>query len=297
MELIQFITLFYENNKSILLIDEPCAHLSSQYKIKFRNKYLNCKNNICKQIILITHDIELISYENYNNIIRLDIDIQQNITSCYYLKNINGFENSKKLLIDNKQILFSNKILLVEGYSDYRVVSEMLNYWHLDDYHLIILGGCGNGNGLCIILKKLNIDYKVLYDTDVIMNEKNKNNIDINKLIKVLENDTSKYSQDIINKIQKNTKIHINEIVNCNNIYEFILNFNNNNNNIYIWNTNIKDIEGIGKLLFKKNSFTHDTWKTKTNFDIFFKIKDYMENIKNKENNPLLNFYNFLLKK
>ena len=53
-ELIEFLALFYDesNNTSIVILDEPCVHLSSKNKVAFRKQILLEESN--KQFIIVT---------------------------------------------------------------------------------------------------------------------------------------------------------------------------------------------------------------------------------------------------
>ena len=63
-ELIDFLTSYYYENVKIMLFDEPCSHLSTQNKMKFRDIFLTEDAN--KQRIMVTHDVELIDVQKQN---------------------------------------------------------------------------------------------------------------------------------------------------------------------------------------------------------------------------------------
>lgn len=108
--------MYHGNDEDIILIDEPCAHLSSQNKIKFRDKFLS--KTIDKQLIIITHDIELV---NANSNL-LHFSYVKNITVPTKIEEIN---DQIKNINEHPNILFSSKCLFVEGYSDLTI--DLLN--------------------------------------------------------------------------------------------------------------------------------------------------------------------------
>lgn len=210
-ELISFLSLYYNDSKSILLVDEPCSHLCSQYKIKFRNMFMEQKDNLCKQIIFVTHNSELISENNCRHIIKFSLD--NNITKWYSIKNYN--ENNLKTLYESKEVLFSDKCLLVEGYHDYRLMKEILKYVNLDAiYNIIMMDGCGSF--LYDILYELNIDFKIIFDSDILTNRfKDKNDktkINIKNNIDKLGHLSNKFLSKEFIMINKNDAVYINII-------------------------------------------------------------------------------------
>lgn len=171
IELINFLLLYHTKEKGILLIDEPCSHLSSQYKVKLRNKFLKNKN-VVKQIILVTHDSELIDLENCKNVTKFTL--QNNRTKIYSLKDFDSQEN--KLVCENKEILFINKALVVEGYYDSLFYGQLLDYiidkikkynnLGYEKSNILIQRGCQSQ--LHILLEKLNVKYHLILDYDKI---------------------------------------------------------------------------------------------------------------------------------
>jgi len=165
-ELIDFLTEYYCEKSQIIIIDEPCVHLSSQNKINFREYILNEDCND-RQLIVITHDSELISEKNCDNIIYFKYENKK--TKNTSLIDLNG--DDKKLLFESKEILFANKCLLVEGYSDYLFMKIYLSVFNINNYYIIITRGCGNK--LWKILNKLDIDYNLMYDADKLFQRHN----------------------------------------------------------------------------------------------------------------------------
>ncbi len=147
-----------------MIVDEICTHLNPQNKINMRNVlFNNCKLN--KQVLLVTHDVEYISQECCNNIIYFGLE--KNKTFCVTLKDKNSMSVSGKhikIICENPQILFTNKVLFVEGYTDYLYMSALMKVKNKNSRLLMCLNGCGSK--IWEIADKLKIDYKIMYDMD-----------------------------------------------------------------------------------------------------------------------------------
>jgi ABC-type lipoprotein export system ATPase subunit len=172
-ELINFMSQYYCDTSSIIVVDEICSHLSSQSKINFRNMFLrNVKN---KQIILVTHDVEIVDPDN--NLIHFRIE--NNKTIATNLKTDLQENNFIKVLKENPSILFSSKCLFVEGYNDKRVFDVFCSINENYDYNIVPLGGKHTQSWK--ICDKLQIPYKIIYDndklTDFMMEKYNKDSI------------------------------------------------------------------------------------------------------------------------
>lgn len=264
-ELIDFLINFYSKDVDILLIDEPCVHLSYQNKDAFRNEILECKDNN-KQIILITHDHRLISETTCENIVLFKMtdnngtvvksinkifnthksveiqidnnkdqvtesifneDIPYNNTNMhsigiYDIENQNKIElneGTKKLMFDHKEIFFAKKCLLVEGYFDYKFMKQFLKVLKLNDY--LIIDMRTGSSSLYKILNALDIDFKCIYDLDILNGKKKKmffkdiNIYKINKFIKdrKINNKYNKIIYEHVKKISINNE-NINKIKN-----------------------------------------------------------------------------------
>ena len=163
-ELINFLGLYFNYyNNNIILIDEPCTKLSSQNKINFVDIIFK-NNDDKKQFIIVTHDKELIDINMCGNITHFRLE--RNTTIATKIENNNGEIN--RLIFEYPEILFSNKVLLIEGFTDYVFMKQFLRACTINDYEIIIMYGCGNT--LWKILDLLNIKYKIIYDTDRIVN-------------------------------------------------------------------------------------------------------------------------------
>jgi len=240
-ELIVFLTLFYNNNGSnkILLVDEPCRNLSSQNKMNFRKFILENEN--INQKIIVTHDIELINEKTCNDLIMFDI--KNNLTK--YNKIPDRFQTSFgkiKELYEHREIFFSKKCLIVEGYSDYRMLKQFLNIINNDEYIIINTNGCESE--LPLRLNELDIQYKIIYDIDKIAyksrDDRTLHNLKKQDIIKIIR---------LINDMEIKPKTIL---IILNNSAFFKLNNNNNNNNIFIENMIIKENN-----IFEANNFKH----------------------------------------
>jgi len=119
-------------------------------------------------------------------------------------------EKEKKNLYEHREVLFSNNLLLVEGYDDYRFIKHFMDINRNiieDHYNIIILGG--KGDKIWKILDNLEITYKSIYDYDLLGKKDNK-----------ICNDTIRFISNRMNKIEldktvNNIKIDHNNIIQC----------------------------------------------------------------------------------
>lgn len=295
-ELINFLFDYYNNDSDIIFIDEPCTHLSTQNKIKLKNIF-NDKDN-SKQLIFITHDIEMINENNkifYFTKTNENIDKKTNeITRVFDLGEINLNEKSPKnikitnkineeLIIKNQQnekikfkdekhyyhenkvynkekyqldkniyvnlpLLFATNVLIVEGYEDYIFIKCFLEVNKIYNYYVCINGSKTNQT-IITICKRLKIKYKIIYDYDVLYddNSNNYNNNTVEKKFKDLLSDIMKINIDFANK---NYNAIIQEL---------------QKENVFIWNENIVEIEGIKFQLFKNDKIFIEEFQKKLN--------------------------------
>lgn len=165
-ELIDFLTFFIYDKSKIMLIDEPCQHLSQQNSNKLMS--IITKNN-AKQVIFITHDSKKISYTAIDNIIYITNSnaLCTNAMFEIYKKKItNGNINSfKKKIYEYKNIFFEKKILCVEGLTDLKVMTVICELNNIDTF-IVQIGGCTSDIPyICNLLGK---NVKCIYDLDVI---------------------------------------------------------------------------------------------------------------------------------
>lgn len=281
-ELIDFLTDYYRDDKQMIFIDEPCVHLSSQNKNNFRKHILSGKSN--KQIIIITHNSELIS----NNCNIIHFQMKNNKTNATFLQ-LN--EAEKKNLYEHWEVLFSENILFIEGYHDYKLMKCILENANIDKYNLIILGGCGNK--IWKIMNELNINFKAIYDFDV-LNDKKENILStksINFLLKQSNGDKLKYINIMIDDIEKKRDIILNRPI----IFSRVLTrlydskFANNNSNLNsnsLFNSNIeerydKDNKNkINDYCLIMNNFLDQMMKNKNNCDSII-MSDFITTFEN----------------
>lgn len=168
-ELIEFLYKYHNNFSLITLVDEPCTKLSHQNKIRFRKQILS--NVQTKQIIMVTHDKELIDENTCKNILyfRLDNNTTQ-ISSPFINNKFNG--EHLKILTETPDILFSAKILLVEGYTDYIFMNCFMKVFDITDYCVIATGGCGSK--IHDMLDNMKVTYKMIYDLDKLVGKNKK---------------------------------------------------------------------------------------------------------------------------
>ena len=204
-ELINFLVFYYSDNKSIMLIDEPCSHLSSDNKKRLEKECFNSFSNI--QMIIVTHDIEIINAQN-QKIYYFAYDKQNNtkVTDIFNKNITEDFGGSiRKYIDESPEILFSKKCLFVEGYDDYRVLKILLKKTSDFNYSIIIMNGC-NSN-IWKLADYLNIEYKILYDNDKINNYDKKTvdwifkNIDKNYFLSYIKRNKNLLLKIIDNKI------------------------------------------------------------------------------------------------
>jgi hypothetical protein len=163
----------FMNDKKILFIDEQFNELHYQAKKRLMDSVLR---GLHKQVIMVTHNSEFIANSINENIIYFKYNIDNHQSTCKYIRDYELAD--KKMIYERPIILFSNRILLVEGYSDLRFMREFLKVINNNEYVVITTNGCGSG--LFKILKRLRINYKCLYDIDVLSIGTN-NTIDIVK--------------------------------------------------------------------------------------------------------------------
>jgi predicted ATP-dependent endonuclease of OLD family len=142
----------------ILIIDEPelSLHPSAQ---KVLNKYLS-RYSATKQIIVCTHSPYFIDWQDYINggvFIRLN---KHNDTSCsvsklkdsgqyfnFITKNLYNYQKPQLLDIVAKELLFSTKVLFVEGQEDVGLIRKYLTENGIDyDFDIFGYGVGGYSN-------------------------------------------------------------------------------------------------------------------------------------------------------
>lgn len=170
------------SDSNILMIDEPTVHLYSEYSIKMgelMSKYTE------KQLIIVTHECNFINNKLLDNIIHMGFREKN-----HNILNLKPDENIKKLILENKSILFIDNIILVEGYYDLRLYNCLLNIISKkkNKHNIpIIISMNGKGSEIYKLLKKMNIKYAIIYDHDKVDETLSKvNNCPKNLLAKLI---------------------------------------------------------------------------------------------------------------
>ncbi len=166
-----FVILFYifHPDYKIILIDEPELHLHPSIIKKFllliREKHLE------NQIFITTHHPTFVQADHLDNIWRVARNTNQS-TAVYRFsgKNINVNRLIQEINDDNSGMLFSDKVLLVEGVSDKIFMTEMINrfYEKEKDIKVVYTGGKGTIDLYANICELFNIPYAVMLDSDAI---------------------------------------------------------------------------------------------------------------------------------
>ena len=169
--LIEFLTLFYDSEYKILLLDEVCNNLSSQNKVNFITNMLKTEST-AKQLILVTHDSEMVCEETCNHIVCFR-KVDQSTKALHLSITTQTKETNKliKLIIESPKCLFAEKCLLVEGYIDVRVYTQIIKALIEssvigDTYHIEATGT--KTSQLYQALDILGINCKRIYDYDKI---------------------------------------------------------------------------------------------------------------------------------
>lgn len=283
-DLIEFLTSYLDTSSNILLIDEPCRKLASQNKERLRKYVLEEDNN--KQIIMVTHDSEMVSIKTCENIIKFGL--KDNITTVHTLSFLDETDKDKhkrlntsklKLLVKYKNVLFARRCLLVEGPTDYKFFNAFLKINPSNDYYVVDTGT--KQDNLWKILNELNIEFKIIYDVDRLFMREQKNSPTTNiintgeiQILKEILCDEAKY-----NDLEE----HFISIINDKGDFNMLKFLELTNNKILVWNKKIDALEGVGKLIFG-NGFIKKNWNKKSEADVLCSINKYYGNCKKTEN-------------
>ncbi|ARF08505.1 ATP-dependent endonuclease [Catovirus CTV1] len=176
----QLINILYElycDQSSILLIDEPTYNLYTTNSMKIGEIISNLK----KQIIVVTHDKELINKNTVKNLIHFTF--KNNVCAS---KILTPSQQEQKLILENKEMLFANKVILVEGYNDFRFYSTLVDVIKETKNKKIPptvypMGGCGSQ--LYKLLDDLNVHYGIIFDYDKIFGSKDREKVNENNIV------------------------------------------------------------------------------------------------------------------
>lgn len=240
---------------------------NTEYEIKNVNKIILNIENIMDDTYI---DIKIIS-ENLNKIRKYDFLVLIEILNKNFLNN--DYENFKP----NYETFNNSKVSGKE-------INELNNYIQNQNNN--------NNNKMKFsefkkqfeeIFKEIKEKHKISKTgkPETFTNKLHKNdnnNNDDNEI-----NDfTNKYKYDIA---KNNTELR--------KMYDEIIKFIKNNSNIYIWEIELFDIEGVMKHIKNYDNFTKDKWKTIS----FYEIKNIIENkINSYEDNKINELINFIIK-
>ncbi len=166
-----FVILFYifHPQYKIILIDEPESHLHPSIIKKFLH-ILDTENH-GNQVFLTTHHPSFIQAKHLPRTWRVARN-ERNNTSVYGFpeQNIDIQRFIQEINDDNSSMLFSDKVLLVEGVSDHIFMREMINKFYEKDKDIKVVYTSGKGSvdlyaDLC---EAYHIPYAIMLDRDAI---------------------------------------------------------------------------------------------------------------------------------
>jgi predicted ATP-dependent endonuclease of OLD family len=166
-----FVILFYifHPQYKIILIDEPESHLHPSI-IKKLIHILETKSSK-KQIFLTTHHPSFVQAKYLPNIWRVTRN-EQKSTALYgfHEKDIDLNRFVQEINDDNSGMLFSDKVLLVEGISDAIFMREMIArfYEKEKDIKVVYTSGKGTVDLYANLCEIFNIPYAIMLDSDAI---------------------------------------------------------------------------------------------------------------------------------
>lgn len=166
-----FVILFYffHPQYQLILIDEPELHLHPSIikKLLFILSEKNTKN----QIFLTTHHPTFIQAKYLNHVWRISKNNNQSTVIHGFSEfglDINRF--IQEINDDNSSMLFSDKVLLVEGVSDHIFMREIIDrfYTKEKDIKVVYTGGKGTVDLYARLCKIFNIPYAAMLDGDAL---------------------------------------------------------------------------------------------------------------------------------
>lgn len=234
-----------DNNK-FLLLDEPTNGFN--HAMKKGIEKLIFENKLDQQIIMITHDTELITETTAKSLIYFSRkeEISSSTKSTKSTKSTFIEPNQIKRICEHPSILFMKKVLFVEGYNDVKFFKALFKKEKIDDYTLVSLNGATNK--LWEITQEFSISYKIIFDYDKIAIKHSdttiKNNINID--------DVRQNIKDIVIEDDKSIKNFLIKMGN---------NFLQKDKSKYYYSTKLNEDSTIGEILKKENKFifTDDT--------------------------------------
>lgn len=167
-----FVILFYvyHPDYQIILIDEPELHLHPSAIKKFLRIIEEEPHQ--NQIFLTTHHPTLVQAKLLNHTWRV-MRNEKGSTSVYRLEDVPDLSIERfiqEINDDNSSMLFSDKILLVEGVSDSILMRGLINRFSKKekDIKVVYTGGKGDINLYTKLCKIFNIPYLAMLDRDAL---------------------------------------------------------------------------------------------------------------------------------
>lgn len=195
----------YNNQIVIYLIEEPENSLHRAMQISLSQQLFN--QEIYKYFFLTTHSAEILYEMDETQLIRISNKTQKNSHSCLY-QVPKEYKNAKKRL--NKGLsnaLFYEKVLLVEGGSEYVLFESVLSYvapdYEQNGSYLMQVDGI-SFKSYTILFEELGIKWIVKTDNDLKAKKGHPNKFDligINRCLELLDKKGEKKEPIIINFI------------------------------------------------------------------------------------------------
>lgn len=199
------------NEHTLYLIDEPETFLHPPQARILGNNIVELSKN--KQCFISTHNIDFIRgiLENKSSRIKIiKINRNENNNEFHVIDNesISRIANDKNLKYSNiLNGLFYNTVVLCENESDCRFYSAILEHLDSNIYQNILFCAVGGKDQFKIIiplLQKLEINYKIIADLDLIDNRENLKNL-LNSIEENKYDQISESHNNFLNLFEKET--------------------------------------------------------------------------------------------
>ncbi len=152
----------------IYCIDEPELSLHPQWqKSLFEILKEEAKS---KQIFIATHSLHFIDPSILRNVKKFDLVDDKIIISSFTEKQLADKKISDLFSLENRELLFSRSIVLVEGWEDRVRIRKFLQSQNND---IFVLDGLKNLERVKTVCLALNIKFKAVVDLDYLRNYKN----------------------------------------------------------------------------------------------------------------------------
>ncbi|HAD81878.1 MAG: hypothetical protein A2509_11620 [Candidatus Edwardsbacteria bacterium RIFOXYD12_FULL_50_11] len=171
-----FLGLFKYHSPSIIVIEEPESHLHPSYLRPFIQSLLSLSTQ--KQIILTTHSCNVVDVIEPMNIYRVFQENGYTKISKPKITKKDVYDFYKYIYNKNAECLFAKRVIIVEGISDSRILSNLSNKiiskvnknkinlsFDQNDIQVIEVTG-GNFHGPISLLDAFNIGWMIVGDDD-----------------------------------------------------------------------------------------------------------------------------------